>query len=196
MYKPILCLDFDGVIHSYKSGWKGADVIPDPPVDGAMDFISRALEHFRVSIFSSRSGHSDGIYAMRKWLRKHWLDLGLPSDREEEIEWATEKPAAFITIDDRALTFDGTWPAIETLKEFQPWNKRPFGATGEFPQGKLDDTDEGALKIGVAYDKLNGIVRVEFGKPTAWIGLPPPEAIQFAQLLLRHAGAKKVEIEL
>ena len=28
--KPILCLDFDGVIHSYISGWKGADVIPDP----------------------------------------------------------------------------------------------------------------------------------------------------------------------
>ena len=31
MPKPILCLDFDGVVHSYTSGWKGADVIPDPP---------------------------------------------------------------------------------------------------------------------------------------------------------------------
>ena len=39
MSKPILCLDFDGVIHSYSSGWKGAAVIPDPPVDGAMRFI-------------------------------------------------------------------------------------------------------------------------------------------------------------
>jgi hypothetical protein len=28
MGKPILCLDFDGVLHSYSSGWKGADVIP------------------------------------------------------------------------------------------------------------------------------------------------------------------------
>jgi len=42
MSKPILCLDFDGVIHSYSSGWKGADVIPDPPVPGAFDFIRRA----------------------------------------------------------------------------------------------------------------------------------------------------------
>ena len=36
--KTIL-LDFDGVIHSYTSGWKGAGVIPDPPVPGAIDFL-------------------------------------------------------------------------------------------------------------------------------------------------------------
>ena len=123
-YKPILCLDFDGVIHSYASGWKGADIIPDPPVDGAIDFISRALEHFRVAIYSSRSGQENGRYEMRKWLRRYWLEAGLPGDREQEIEWPTEKPAAFITIDDRALTFDGTWPEIEALKSFKPWNKK------------------------------------------------------------------------
>ena len=39
MSKPILCLDFDGVIHSYASGWKGADVIPDAAVPGAMEFL-------------------------------------------------------------------------------------------------------------------------------------------------------------
>ena len=42
MTKPILCLDFDGVIHSYTSGWKGARIILDPPVPGALDFILAA----------------------------------------------------------------------------------------------------------------------------------------------------------
>lgn len=198
--KPILCLDFDGVIHSYSSGWKGANVIPDPPVPGAMRFIWDASEHFRIAIFSSRSHQPGGVYEMTKWLRRHFTehwaaDRTHCDDILAEIEWPKEKPAAMITIDDRALTFDGTWPNIDDLKSFQPWNKREFGATGKFPQGHLNDDDEGELKMGVAYDKLNGIVHVEFGKKVAWIGLPPPQAIEFAKLLLRNVGAKKIEIE-
>lgn len=56
MSKPTLCLDFDGVLHSYSSGWKGADIIPDPPVAGAADFIIEAQQHFIVAVYSSRSG--------------------------------------------------------------------------------------------------------------------------------------------
>jgi hypothetical protein len=38
--------------------------------------------------------------------------------------------------------------------------------------------------------------RTNFGKPIAWFAMPPEHAINFARLLLRHAGVKKVEIEL
>ena len=201
MTKPILCLDFDGVIHSYSSGWKGAAVIPDAPVAGAMQFIWDATNHFRVAVFSSRSNQPGGLDAMQAWLQHHFRTFWgthatQADDKFSDIEWPKEKPAAMITIDDRAITFDGTWPRIEDLKAFQPWNKRPFGATGDFPQGQLNDHDQGGINIGVAYDKLDGIVRVEFGKPVAWLGLPPPEAIGLARLLLRHAGAKKIEIEI
>lgn len=124
--RPILCLDFDGVVHSYSSGWKGADVIPDPPVDGAIAFMLHALKHFDVVIFSSRSNQHGGIGAMSMWLREHagacWFETpdgpGL-----ESVRFVREKPPALVTIDDRALTFTGEWPSIQSLKDFKPWNK-------------------------------------------------------------------------
>ena len=79
---------------------------------------------------------------------------------------------------------------------FKPWNKRTFGATGEFPMGKIADEDEGSLRMGIAYDPIDGIVRVEFGKPVAWLGLPKENAIALARSLLKHAGVKNVTLEL
>lgn len=129
MTKPILCLDFDGVIHSYTSGWQGADNIPDPPVPGAIAFLKEAVKHFRVAIFSSRSCQPGGGVAMRTWLGAFILHEDPEVIWQDppwfaEIEWPTEKPAAMVTIDDRAITFDGTWPSMETLKSFKPWNKK------------------------------------------------------------------------
>ncbi|MCP5018419.1 MAG: hypothetical protein GY938_24545 [Ketobacter sp.] len=128
--KPILCLDFDGVIHSYTSGWKGADIIPDPPVPGAIKFISKAIDHFDVQIYSSRSGQPGGIKAMQRWLADWWRDhhqeppVDFNSLAKNTIGWPTEKPPAMVTIDDRAITFTGEWPDMEILKSFKPWNKK------------------------------------------------------------------------
>ena len=44
-FKPTVVFDFDGVIHSYTSGWKGTTEIPDPPVPG----IQEAIEHIRMA---------------------------------------------------------------------------------------------------------------------------------------------------
>lgn len=199
--KPILCLDFDGVIHSYASGWKGADVIPDPPVEGAMRFIWDATEQFRVAIFSSRSNQRGGLRAMKEWLRRHFTDHWQADrttcdDKFAEIEWPTEKPAAMVTLDDRALTFDGTWPNVDDLKAFQPWNKRPkLGATGTFPEGSLGPHDEGAIQMAVAHDS-KGLVHVNFGKDVSWFAVPPEQAINLGKLLMSHAGAKKIEVTM
>lgn len=154
MSKPILVLDFDGVIHSYTSGWKGATVIHDPPVPGALEFVVKALNHFTVAVLSSRSHQWGGRRAMKQWLLGHLLatagsDFGdTPrwwQDRiartvfsdpwPDEVRWAAEcvikeirwplfKPAAMVTIDDRAMTFTGQWPALEAVAGFKPWNKR------------------------------------------------------------------------
>ena len=40
-----------------------------------------------------------------------------------EVKWPLFKPPAFVTLDDRALTFTGEWPAVAELRGFKPWNK-------------------------------------------------------------------------
>lgn len=145
MRKNIICLDFDGVINSYTSGWMEADFIPDPPVSGALAFIKSILDdpNLELNIFSSRSNHPGGIRAMQLWL-KHWFikeygwEIGagighqlmkhsilLPETHPYYYNYfPTQKPPAFVTIDDRALTFTGVFPSLEEINSFKPWNKK------------------------------------------------------------------------
>lgn len=128
MGKPILCLDFDGVVNSYKSRWTNARSIPDEPVEGAIDFIASALAAgWDVVIHSSRARYWGGISAMKGWLKEHsgnmWYDSPAGSGLER-VRFTRWKPSAWITIDDRALTFTGKWPSLSDLREFKPWNKK------------------------------------------------------------------------
>lgn len=123
--KPILCLDFDGVIHTYTSGWKGAHVIPDKIVPGALEFMKAASEHFHIYIFSSRSHQEGGILAMQLWLSAALIDAGMDGEKwTQQIQFPTEKPPAKVSIDDRAFQFTGNWPDINELVVFKPWNMR------------------------------------------------------------------------
>lgn len=118
--KPILCIDFDGVIHSYSSGWKGPTIIPDLPVEGAIKWLGDLLrdDRFAIYIYSSRSRYEGGVEAMKTWLFQNgFYAIGM-------INFPTEKPAAFLQIDDRAWCFKGKFPSIESMLEFKPWNKR------------------------------------------------------------------------
>ena len=134
MPNPILCIDFDGVIHSYTSAWINEYTIPDPPVPGALRWLWEAAKIFKVVIYSSRSKSEAGRTAMREWMGMWSVDpvLGIPHDWDcaplAELDYAHEKPAAFLTIDDRAIQFDGNWASLELdpriLRQFKPWNKR------------------------------------------------------------------------
>lgn len=128
---PILCLDFDGVIHGYDSGWKGATTISDHVTPGFFEWAEQAAQHFQLVIYSSRSKEPKAIEAMQFWLaaeRKRWRAAGGMHTIETPLtfEFASEKPAAFLTIDDRAITFQGDWSILDpmALLAFKPWNKR------------------------------------------------------------------------
>lgn len=49
--KYTVVLDFDGVIHSYSSGWRGKTCIPDPPVPGIREEIYKMRQIYRLSLF-------------------------------------------------------------------------------------------------------------------------------------------------
>jgi hypothetical protein len=136
MSNPIICVDFDGVIHSYKSGWQGISVIPDPPVPGAIKWLEEHLpipdclgmwesDEYKgpvVQIYSSRSKSWFGRRAMKKWLIKHGLHPAYI--RDGILKFPIKKPSAFLTIDDRAICFNGTFPTTQEMISFKPWNKK------------------------------------------------------------------------
>lgn len=64
-----------------------------------------------------------------------------------------------------------------------------LGATGQYPNGKLCDQDEGEIKISIAADLKNGIVLIDFGKPAASIGFTPKQAHDIANMLIEEAFA-------
>lgn len=191
MSNPIICVDFDGVIHSYTSGWKGVDIIPDGPVPGAIEWLMQhlpvpeGLGHMsdykgpEVQIYSSRSKERAGVKAMKDWLVKHGLPWQYIGD--DILKFPTQKPPAFLTIDDRAICFNGKFPTEAEMMAFKPWNKRPE----DFPRGAFDAQDEGQLQIAVSSER--GVVKIEFGKPTAWIGLPADQALALAEILTARA---------
>lgn len=56
---------------------------------------------------------------------------------------------------------------------------------GEFPDGKLNNDDSGAVAMAVGVENHRVVVR--FPKPVAWVGMTGDEAFELAQCLLRHA---------
>ena len=132
--KPILCLDFDGVIHDYLRGWQDGTIY-GAPTPGFFDWAVHAHKYFTLVIYSSRSKTEEGREAMENWLR-HFLitwrhesmSKGSNGARDElKFDFASEKPAAFLTIDDRAVTFTGRWDAPflnpAELVAFKPWTE-------------------------------------------------------------------------
>lgn len=114
--KQTVIFDFDGVINSYRSGWTGAEDIPDPPVSGIREAIKAIRRHYRLVIVSSRCYHPGGIDAIKAWLIKYDIQVD---------DVTGEKPPAKVIVDDRAITFDGDAAALlDKIRTFKPWTKR------------------------------------------------------------------------
>lgn len=121
-FMPTICIDFDGVIHSYERGWQDGTIYGTVTV-GFFEWASRAQHVFKLVVYSSRSSTESGRLAMGSWLAKQMRTwYGEPI----ELTIASEKPPAWLTIDDRCIRFNGDWsePLLspDIMRAFTPWN--------------------------------------------------------------------------
>ncbi len=128
-FKKIICVDFDGVIHWYRKGWCDGKIY-DEPVPGAIQWLVElvASEEHEVCIYSSRSKDTDLLHAMKVWIYKQVRIYNLIAFNDataiqviDRLKFPTEKPPAWLTIDDRAICFTGTFPSISDIDNFKPW---------------------------------------------------------------------------
>jgi hypothetical protein len=97
-FQPTVCLDFDGVIHSYTSGWNGGAPPRDRPSDGALDFVNSLLSGgFRVVYLTVRAETEHGKDGVQKWLVRYGFPLAEITDK---------KPPAIAYVDDRAVAYN------------------------------------------------------------------------------------------
>jgi hypothetical protein len=100
--RPIVCVDFNGVLDRY-TGWRGPDHW-DPPLPGAAEFLRALGEHgFRVVVFTTRF-----CTQVEDWLAAHGMAGWV-------AEVTDKKPAAHVFVDDRAVCFRGDFG--QTLAE-------------------------------------------------------------------------------
>lgn len=134
--KLTIACDFDGVVHSYTSPWTKVLDINDPPVPGAIEWLTAvALDpEIRVIIHSCRFAMEPEaawyweatplrprIRALQDWLHHH----GMTAKAIAGVEvWAYKgKPHATVYLDDRGFRFEGDFPSPEALRALKQWNK-------------------------------------------------------------------------
>jgi len=66
--------------------------------------------------------------------------------------------------------------------------KRKIGPTGKFPEGKLNEDDQGELAFHIGHHKQKNIVFIDFNHPVHWFAMSPTTAMQLAKHLIDHAN--------
>jgi hypothetical protein len=56
---------------------------------------------------------------------------------------------------------------------------------GEYPNGRMNPQDAGAVAVGIGVEA--GRVIMRFPKPVAWVGFTGDEALEIAATLIKHA---------
>ena len=102
-------LDFDGVLHSYTSGFTGIEP-KDPPVKGAVKFVCKLKDAgFEVFVFTARLAGENWSAAHEMAIRAWLVENNFPC-----LQITGEKWHADLYIDDRGYRFTGDFTELES----------------------------------------------------------------------------------
>lgn len=94
---------------------------------------------------------------------------------------------------------EGMSPEMRKLFENEQASRQRFQdqvdrrAQRSWSEGRTGPSDDGDLAFAIGSDPATGLVRVDFGKPVEWIGMPAQQAVELAQALIKHARAVSKE---
>jgi hypothetical protein len=75
----------------------------------------------------------------------------------------------------------------DELEKAKPEEEPKLGPTGEHPDGKIQEDDEGELQFACGTTKT-GDVFLDFGVKVKWIAMEPAQAIEFAKVVAANAA--------
>jgi len=102
-----LCIDFDGVIHSYTSGWTG-EVPEDEPMPGVEEALQKLVDQgWKLIVFTTRD--ADHVW---NWLGNYGLHHFFSDVTSTKIP-------AKLYIDDRGYHFENWEDTVEFVENFK-----------------------------------------------------------------------------
>ena len=108
-FSPRIVFDFDGVIHSYKTGWVREDIIQDEPTEGIQDVINYLKTcGYIICIQSSRAFNERGYNAIVEYC--NYFDINY-----DELTY--EKKPALLYIDDNGYRYHNMNDLMDFLKD-------------------------------------------------------------------------------
>jgi len=122
----IIAVDFNGVIHDHRDGVRGFCEPGSPAIPGAIDWLSSMCDTFDVFLVSASFAKADYILAAKKWLAVQGIPLAWSIPQypgRSRLTLTPFKPVSLIFLDDRGVCFRGTFPTVNEIKSFKPWNR-------------------------------------------------------------------------
>lgn len=98
------------------NGWSDGTIY-DEPVVGIRETIADLRKNgYEIVIYSTRASSTTDIQEMKKWLKKHDIEVdGFVSD----------KPVALMYVDDRAIPFNGNCETLmKNILNFKVWTEK------------------------------------------------------------------------